>query len=80
MKQALGSNSGQRYPPPQGGLARRQPRVSGDHTVAGPDRVKQNRDAVKAAEREAKDGRWAPLARRAPCAPAAPLAATVRES
>jgi len=37
-------------------LVRRHPHVFGDVTVSGADEVKQNWDAIKAAEREAKNG------------------------
>ena len=37
-------------------LVRRHPHVFGDVSVSGPDEVKQNWDAIKAAEREAKGG------------------------
>ena len=37
-------------------LVRRHPHVFGDVTVSGADEVKQNWDAIKAAEREAKSG------------------------
>jgi XTP/dITP diphosphohydrolase len=37
-------------------LVRRHPHVFGDVSVSGPDEVKQNWDAIKAAEREAKNG------------------------
>jgi uncharacterized protein YabN with tetrapyrrole methylase and pyrophosphatase domain len=37
-------------------LVRRHPHVFGDVSVSGPDEVKQNWDAIKAAEREAKSG------------------------
>jgi XTP/dITP diphosphohydrolase len=37
-------------------LVRRHPHVFGDVSVSGPDEVKQNWDAIKAAERQAKSG------------------------
>src|SRR5580692_1221967 len=37
-------------------LVRRHPHVFGDVSVSGPDEVKQNWDAIKAAERQAKGG------------------------
>jgi XTP/dITP diphosphohydrolase len=37
-------------------LVRRHPHVFGDVSVSGPDEVKRNWDAIKAAEREAKNG------------------------